>query len=71
MKKTLLLTLLVTSTLFFQSYSFADNWVSRYYRNNGSCIHRHHKNIDSIYKTQGLKNKCQYGNFYCNSKSFK
>ena len=70
MKKVLLI-LLVTSTLFFQNYSFANNWVYRYYKNNGSCIHRHHKNIDSIYKKQGLKNKCHYGNFYCNSKSFK
>lgn len=70
MKKVLLI-LLVTSTLFFQNYSFANNWVYRYHKNNGSCIHRHHKNIDSIYKKQGLKNKCHYGNFYCNSKSFK
>lgn len=69
--KKILLILPAIGIILFANYSFADNWVFRYYRNNGSCIHRHHKNIDSIYKMQGLKHKCQYGNFYCNSKSFK
>lgn len=64
--KKILLILSAMGIIYFANSSFADNWVSRYYRNNGSCIHKHHKNKDDINYWIKKTNKCKNGSLYCN-----